>query len=72
MDGVKQLEHEIRRHLELAKLTGGTVRQDHINAAIQLMLVWLEIGGDGQSQRSRSAGDIRSRLRRLLGKKARP
>ena len=72
MDGVKQLEHEVRRHLELAKLTGGTVRQDHINAAIQLMLVWLEIGGDRPSQRSRSAGGLRSRLRDLLGRKPAP
>lgn len=72
MDGVKQLEHEIRRHLELAKLTGGTVRQDHINAAIQLMLVWLEIGGDGPSQKSKSAGGLRSHLRDLLGRKPAP
>lgn len=72
MDGITQLEQEIWRHLQLAKMTGGAVQDDHLEAARALTALLAKIGGDRPSQRSRSAGDIRSRLRRLLGKKAQP
>ena len=36
MDGMTQLEHEINRHLALAQLTDGAIRDGHLEAARQL------------------------------------
>ena len=72
MDGITQLEQEIRRHLALATLTDGVVREDHQEAARALTALLAEIGGDRPSQKSRSASGIRSRLRDLLGRKPAP
>lgn len=72
MDGITQLEQEIWRHLQLAKMTGGAVQDDHLEAARALTALLAEIGGDRSSQRSRSAGGLRSRLRDLLGRKPAP
>lgn len=36
MEGLQQLEHEIQRHLALAQLTDGAIRDGHLEAARQL------------------------------------
>lgn len=63
MSGRDQLEHEIRRHLAMAQLTGGAIRSGHQEAARLLSQVLDEIGGEAPSQESRSAGRIRLRPR---------
>ena len=72
MDGITQLEQEIWRHLQLAKMTSGAVQDDHLEAARALTALLAQIGGDRSSQESRSAGGLRSRLRDLLGRKPAP
>lgn len=39
MDGLTQLEHEINRHLALAQLTDGAIRDGHLEAARQLAVL---------------------------------
>lgn len=36
MEGLQQLEHEIQRHLALAQLCSGPIRDGHLEAARQL------------------------------------
>ena len=43
MDGITQLEQEIRRHLALATLTDGVVREDHQEAAQALTALLAQI-----------------------------
>ena len=39
MDGLQQLEHEIQRHLALAQLCSGPIRDGHLEAARQLAVL---------------------------------
>lgn len=47
MDEVlKQLDHEIRRHVAMAELTSGPIRTGHIQAAQRLTVLQQQIGGE--------------------------
>lgn len=47
MDEVlKQLDHEIRRHVAMAELTSGPIRTGHIQAAQRLTVLQEQIGGE--------------------------
>ena len=39
MEGLQQLEHEIQRHLALAQLCSGPIRDGHLEAARQLAVL---------------------------------
>ena len=69
MDGLEQLEQEIRRHFYMAQLTSGAVRNGHMEAARQLAALRDRIGGEESRQKSRSGNHIRSPLLRFLARK---
>lgn len=68
-DELKQLDHEIRRHLALADLTEGVIRAEHINAAKVLQSLREQIGGALQRQELRSANATVLRLMPFFRKK---
>lgn len=70
MEGKDQLEHEILRHLAMAKLCSGVLRAGHIEAARQLESLRDQIGGEEPRQKSKSAKNTRSPLRRFWERKA--
>lgn len=50
---LKQLDHEIRRHLAMAELSSGIVRADHIQALLKLLSLRRRIGGMAICKKSR-------------------
>ena len=69
MDGMEQLEHEIRRHMAMASVCSGVVRHGHMEAAKQLAALRDQIGGEEPRQKLRSASNTGSPLRRFLERK---
>ena len=51
MEGLQQLEHEIQRHLALAQLCSGPIRDGHLEAARQLAVLLEFIRHTTQTQR---------------------
>lgn len=55
MEGLQQLEHEIQRHLALAQLTDGAIRDGHLEAARQLAALREFFQEDDMSKREKGA-----------------
>lgn len=70
MDGMEQLEQEIRRHFYMAQLTSGAVRNGHMEAARQLAALRDRIGGEEPRQESRSGSHSFSHLQRFFANRA--
>lgn len=55
MEGLQQLEHEIQRHLALAQLCSGPIRDGHLEAARQLAVLREFFQEDDMSKREKGA-----------------